>query len=92
MIAFPGGVPLEGRMYGYILPGALTLLFLYVSKIIYGALLSPASRVPGPLLARFTRLWELNAVHRGDFERTNLKLHEKYGTQWHSRPNLMTTR
>lgn len=85
MIAFAGGVSLEGKMRGYILPGALTLLLLYVSKIIYNALFSPASRVPGPLLARFTRMWELAALNRGDFEKTNVKLHEQYGTRRHNR-------
>ena len=80
MITFPPASPSENKMYGYVLPSFLTILLLYISKIVYTALFSPASRIPGPLLARFTRVWELNALHRGNFERTNVKLHEKYGT------------
>lgn len=34
---------------------------------------------PGPFLARFTRLWYLKAVVKGDFERVNIDLHRKYG-------------
>ena len=80
MITFLAAAPFEGNMHGYVLPSFITILLLYVSKIIYTAFFSPASRIPGPLLARFTRMWELNALHRGDFEKTNVKLHENYGT------------
>lgn len=82
MTMFPVAAPFVGKMSSYVLPGLLTILLLYISRAIYVAVFSPASRIPGPLLARFTRLWELNALRRGDFERTNVKLHEKYGTLW----------
>ena len=39
----------------------------------------PLRNVPGPFLARFSRLWELYEVVQGRFERTNVALHEKYG-------------
>lgn len=34
---------------------------------------------PGPFFARFTRLWYLRALIRGDFELVNIDLHRKYG-------------
>ncbi|KAL2839393.1 cytochrome P450 [Aspergillus pseudoustus] len=43
------------------------------------ALLHPLREVPGPLSARFTRLWYLRAVNKGDFEKTNINLHKAYG-------------
>ncbi|KAF4535861.1 Cytochrome P450 [Lasiodiplodia theobromae] len=43
------------------------------------ALFSPLRSVPGPFLARFTRLWYLWKVWRGDFQKTNIELHRKYG-------------
>lgn len=39
----------------------------------------PLRSVPGPFLARFTRLWYLNEVARGHFEKTNIELHKKHG-------------
>jgi len=42
-------------------------------------LLDPLRSVPGPLLARFTRLWYFLEVYKGSFEVENIKLHEKYG-------------
>lgn len=43
------------------------------------ALLSPLRKVPGPFAARFTDLWYLYKLYRGDFELENLCLHRKYG-------------
>jgi hypothetical protein len=39
----------------------------------------PLRDVPGPLIARFTRLWYLLEIYRGHYEQTNIKLHNKYG-------------
>jgi uncharacterized membrane protein len=39
----------------------------------------PLRKIPGPFLARFSRLWELYEVVQGRFERTNVELHKKYG-------------
>jgi hypothetical protein len=41
--------------------------------------LSPLRSIPGPLLARFTRLWELRALHRGDIEAVTIDLHRRHG-------------
>ncbi|KAJ5287205.1 cytochrome protein [Penicillium angulare] len=35
--------------------------------------------IPGPFLARFTRLWYFNRVLSGNFDKENLDLHKKYG-------------
>lgn len=42
-------------------------------------LLDPLRAVPGPFLARFTRLWYFLEIYKGSFEETDIKLHEKYG-------------
>jgi hypothetical protein len=39
----------------------------------------PLRDIPGPFLARFTRLWLLRQYVKGDFQKTNLELHERYG-------------
>ncbi len=54
----------------------LSALSLY--KVIT-VLRDPLRTVPGPFFARFTRLWYLRKVWRGDFEKTNIALHKKYG-------------
>lgn len=82
MITFPAAAPLTGKIISHVVPSLLTILLLYISRIIYIAFFSPASGIPGPMLARFTRIWELNALRKGDFERTNVKLHKIYGTRW----------
>lgn len=42
-------------------------------------LFSPLRNVPGPTLARFTRLWELYQNFRGQFEHVTIALHKRYG-------------
>jgi hypothetical protein len=62
---------------------SLVLLGVVICTFGLGRLLLAASgplrSVPGPLLARFTRLWYLRAVSKGDFEKTNIELHRKHG-------------
>ena len=52
---------------------ALTLYFLLQF------ILDPLRDVPGPFLARFTRLWYFIELYKGSFELTNIELHKKYG-------------
>lgn len=52
------------------------LILCYLS---YVRCATPLRRVPGPFLASFSRLWKLQKTLRGDFERTNIDLHRKYG-------------
>lgn len=61
----------------------LGLAFLTLVKLIR----SPLRRVPGPLLARFTRLWLLKEVYFGTYPKTSIDLHRKYGQLLHSRIN-----
>jgi hypothetical protein len=42
-------------------------------------LLDPLKGVPGPFLARFTRLWYFLEIYKGSFEKTDIELHERYG-------------
>ncbi|VUC25700.1 unnamed protein product [Clonostachys rosea] len=41
---------------------------------------SPQRHLPGPFLARITRLWLFKKVYHGTFPTTNIELHRKYGT------------
>jgi hypothetical protein len=42
-------------------------------------ILDPLRDIPGPFLARFTRLWYFNEIYKGSFEQTNIELHKRYG-------------
>lgn len=53
-----------------------------VSYILYQLFLHPLRRIPGPFTARFTRFWELIAVSKGDWVKTHIDLHKKYGTHF----------
>lgn len=58
---------------------ALAFIGSYILYTIISAVLLPCRSVPGPLLARFTRLWYLRRVRLGHFHLDNIALHRKYG-------------
>lgn len=56
-------------------------LALGVARALYAILaaaLSPTRHIPGPFLARFTRLWYFYSVWKGQAEKDNIRLHRKY--------------
>lgn len=59
--------------------GILALFGVYILYALISAVLSPGRSIPGPLLARFTRLWYLRRVRLGRFHLDNVALHRKYG-------------
>jgi len=59
---------------------ALLLLFHLIHSV-YSCLTSPLRSIPGPFLARFTKLWYLWRVYNGHFEQENITLHRKYGEE-----------
>ena len=52
---------------------------LFLVKWAFDLVTDPLKDVPGPFLARFTKLWLLRQYVKGDFEKTNVELHEKFG-------------
>ena len=59
----------------------LVVLGIVVLRFVYKILTDPLRDVPGPFLARFTRLWELQQLRKGHFERVNIDLHKQHGAQ-----------
>src|SRR5271168_328983 len=57
-----------------IVTGCLLILYFIIDFI-----KDPLRDIPGPLLARFTRLWYFIEIYKGSFELTNVELHKKYG-------------
>jgi hypothetical protein len=67
-------------MYFTLVTGVISLLLLLrLLHIVYSAITSPLRSIPGPFLARFTKLWYLWRVYNGHFEQDNIDLHRKYG-------------
>lgn len=66
----------QGQIYLYSLAA---LLVFGAVRYVFQTLTSPLRSVPGPILARFTRLWEIQAVRKHDNPTFNIVLHEKYG-------------
>ncbi|KAM3077369.1 hypothetical protein ACMFMG_006719 [Clarireedia jacksonii] len=63
------------------------IYILYILHILLSAAVSPLRHIPGPLLARFTRLWYCLSIYRGAYEREIICLHRKYGPIVRIAPN-----
>lgn len=57
----------------------ITILGSFVAYTLFKVISDPLRDIPGPFLARFTRLWYVFELYKGNFERTNIELHKKYG-------------
>lgn len=71
---------------------AILLLTLLLTRLliypIFSALLSPLRAIPGPVLARLSRVYYLHGVWTGSFHHTNLAVHKRYGPVVRLAPNL----
>lgn len=54
---------------------------------LYRFVSDPFKDIPGPFPARFTHLWYLFAIYKGNFILTNINLHKKYGPIVRIAPN-----
>jgi hypothetical protein len=57
----------------------LTFLAFFVGRLLYKRYGSSLRSVPGPFIASVTPLWKLRQMYKGDFEKTHIALHRKYG-------------
>src|SRR5690242_3356266 len=69
----------EAKHAHYYVYGIVAVFAFAVVRYLYQTLTSPLRNVPGPFLARFTRLWELQAIRKHDNPTLNIALHERYG-------------
>jgi cytochrome P450 len=61
---------------GILLP---SIIALGAAVIGYALFLDPLRNIPGPFLARFSRLWMVYHARRGDMHTTMIALHKKHG-------------
>lgn len=55
------------------------ILAILILRSLLRDITSPLRDIPGPFLARYTRLWKLCAIYKGAFEETNIELHRIHG-------------
>lgn len=63
---------------------------LAVFHLLWTAFAPGLRSLPGPFLAKFTDAWRLLKVWRGDYEKTTICLHEKYGDVVRVGPNMIS--
>lgn len=68
--------------------GSMISILAYIT---YYGFLSPLSGIPGPFIARFTRLWLAYHGWKGDFHIVLTEIHEKYGTTVRVGPDEVLT-
>ena len=67
--------------YLSIVVAVATLVLLLLTRYIRRLLFVTPKSVPGPFLARLSRLWYLIQVRRGDWHKVILQQHRKYGEE-----------
>jgi len=59
----------------------ISLLTYLLVWVVYARHVHPLAKYPGPFFASITRFWHIFDVARGSSEKTQRRLHEKYGTK-----------
>ena len=54
-------------------------LSFVTARTLIKAYSTPLSDVPGPWIAKFTRLWLMRAITKRSWHKINISLHRKYG-------------
>ncbi|GAP90740.1 putative cytochrome P450 family protein [Rosellinia necatrix] len=76
---------------GYLLPGALGLVLVYVvGLVVYRVFLHPLAKYPGPFLAKITDAHQLYHAWKGDRHLEFWRMHERYGKTVRFGPNSLS--
>lgn len=68
----------------------IALVGLRILYAIFTGVFTPLRKIPGPLAARFTRLWFTHRVSKATFQHENVALHRKYGPLVRLGPNYVS--
>jgi hypothetical protein len=58
---------------------AYVVIAVVVLRLITNRFRRSLAGIPGPAIAKWTRLWKLHSVWKGDHHNTAIDLHRKYG-------------
>lgn len=64
-----------------------TVIAVVTAFVYYSLYAGPLGSIPGPLLARSSKLWLIYHSRKGDMHRATIALHEKYGPIVRTGPN-----
>jgi hypothetical protein len=64
-----------------------TLVLYWTSWMIYTLIFHPLAKIPGPFLARISRMWVIYRLYVGDMERVQRSFHAKHGSLVRIAPN-----
>ncbi|OBT57364.1 hypothetical protein VE04_02759, partial [Pseudogymnoascus sp. 24MN13] len=70
-----------------ILIATSSIIAVLILRSLLRDITSPLRDIPGPFLARYTRLWKLREIYKGAFQETNIELHRKHGPIVRIAPN-----
>ena len=77
-----------GRSLSAVLPlMLLAFVVYYVLSALYAAYATPLRDIPGPTLAKFSRIWLFKALTKRNLHITNIQWHRKYGPIVRIAPN-----
>jgi cytochrome P450 len=68
----------------------LTFFGLFFLSYVYNRFRPGLASIPGPTLAKWTKLWRLNDVAKGQSHMTAINLHKKYGPLVRIAPNVVS--
>lgn len=75
------------QLYFPVYIGLAFFLISTIVRILYYAYATPLRDIPGPWLAKFTRLWLLKSINSREYQKINIELHQKYGPIVRLAPN-----
>lgn len=78
---------LSCSLNSFILYASLTIALYALSWTVYTTTLHPLASIPGPWLAKVSRLWIVVNTLRGDMDQTQRYLHSRYGRLVRIAPN-----
>ncbi|KAK5238757.1 hypothetical protein LTR47_000500 [Exophiala xenobiotica] len=70
--------------------GLILLVLAFAGYVVRQVFFHPLSDIPGPLPAKLTRWWQAYEVWSGHAEKTEIALHEKYGSLVRVAPNQVS--
>lgn len=75
-------------MFSKILSTVAYAVAVYAIYLLCDCFSSRSRHIPGPFLAKFSRLWYFSRVCSANFEKENIELHRKYGRIVRLAPNM----
>lgn len=68
----------------------LCLFVLYALSVLYGRFRPGLAGIPGPTLAKWTKLWRLYDVYKCQAHQTAIRLHQQHGPLVRIAPNVVS--